>query len=261
MPTEHRGPRRSRVDPLVAGVGEGVAAGYRAVEIVATAMAESARRRPSTPFADEPRSRRARRGSGARSGRRGRTAAVGSGGDRESLIGDLADLTADLFEALGEAAQEFAGRFDEEPECPRIELDGVAGDPDGATSEFEIRNTGESALRGVRFVATDLVGARAVLPAETVETRHRDAEEIPRIPVGGCATVTVTIRIPEDAPAGTYRGVLLARAEGRRGTDELALEDAWTLLELYVRRPRHRRVVEYTEEAEEVEFTEEAELE
>jgi hypothetical protein len=227
----------------VAAVGEGVAAGYRAVEIVTAAMAESVRRRPPDPVADESFARRPRGRSRRRSVRGGGMAAAGRAGDRGSLIGELADLTADLFDALGEAAEEIAGHFDEQPECPGIELDGVAGDEHGAAGEFEIRNTGESALRRVRFVATDLIGAGGALPAEAVELRCGDAEEIPRIPIGGSATVTVTIRIAEEAPPGTYRGVICAQAEPRRGMDELGLEDAWTLLELYVRRPRHRRVV------------------
>jgi hypothetical protein len=231
----------------VAAVGEGVAAGYRAVEIVTAAMAESIRRRPVDPIADEPFGRRARGRSSGRSGPR-RRAAARRAGDRGSLIADLADLTADLLDALGEAAEEVAGHFDEQSECPQVELDGVAGDE--VESEFEIRNTGESALRGVRFVATDLVGARAVLPAEVMVLRRGDAEEIPRIPVGGSATVTVTIGIPEDCPAGRYRGVISARAEARHGIDEPGLEDAWTLIELHVRRPRRRRVVEDAEEHE-----------
>ena len=55
--------------------------------------------------------------------------------------------------------------------------------------------------------------------------------------------MTVAIAIPEDAPPGTYRGVISTRSAapaGRRAAGD-GLADAWSLLELEVKAAESRR--------------------
>lgn len=252
MATDQGEPGRRPVDPLVAGVGEGVAAGYRAVESVVEGMAESLRRRPG---ASSARGASARQRTGRTAGARRRSTGKGPGrasgrARASSTTGDeLADLIAALLDRFGEAAQDIAGYigerdwFDGPAECPRLGLDGVPGAL--AEDEFRFTNTGSSALRELGFEATDLLGAAARIDAGQVGFEPQDKERSARLRPGGSTMVTLTVAIPDEVPAGTYRGVIATRSAApvARGAAEGGPEGAWALLELEVGATDPRRVI------------------
>jgi hypothetical protein len=199
MPTQGQGTRR-RLDPLGA-VGEGMAAGSRVVGAVADSM-------------------------GAR------------GGSSRATVGeDLTDLTAELFDRLGETLRELAGVIAErgpsrgEGALPALALSGVAGET--ASVPFRFTNTGEAALDEVGFVATALLGAAAAIDASAVHVGWPDGTSLrPR----GSIELTLQVEIPDDAPPGSYRGVIAAGMPPRtdrgraRGLAEAGPEDAWALV-------------------------------
>jgi hypothetical protein len=199
MPTQPQGTRR-RLDPLGA-VGEGMAAGSRVVGAVADSMAG--------------------RSSSAR-------ATVGE---------DLTDLTAELFDRLGETMREIAGVIaDRTPSrgadaVPALALSGVAGETVGLA--FRFTNTGEAALKDVGFEATPLLGEAGDIDSRSIHVDWPgDAALRPR----GSIELTLQVAIPEDAPPGSYRGVIAARTpapEGRRRA-EAGPEDAWALVQLEI---------------------------
>jgi hypothetical protein len=234
--SEHRDPPRPSAEPFIAGVGEGVAAGYRAVEAVAEGLAESLRQRPGA-------------GVGSRTGARQRTGRTGTrrGEQATTLVGEIAGLTADLLGRLGEAAQEIAGHIGEQPgegpACPTIALRGFPGERTG--HEFLLTNVGATALGEVKFEATDLVSPSAdPIPAGAVLFGYRDEERTARIRPGGSREFAVAVEVPGDAAVGTYRGVIVGHSAAPRGraATEGGPEGAWALLELEVAATERRRV-------------------
>jgi hypothetical protein len=170
----------------------------------------------------------------------GRTTPPGSEGPPPPGTGSAADLFVDLLERFGEAVQDVAAaiaeheRFDGEPECPMLELRGPPGH--AAAVEFDFTNTGPSALTKVAFEATDLLGATGQIDAGAVSFEHEDDPHIPRVGPSGTARVIVSVAIPDEAPAGPYRGVIAARSAAPKGRAEPegGPEDAWAVLELEV---------------------------
>lgn len=211
-----------------------MAAGYRTVEYVIEAFAESLRRRPEAGPRGEAAGPRARR----------EGPATRRGGDTVSgtVPGDLADLTAELFDRFGETLHAVADAigerrmFERGPSCPKIELAG----PPGATVDIEFRftNTGASALVDVGFEVSDLIGATDRIEAGRVGIAADGDERIRRVRPGGSAVAGVAVKIPEEAAPGVYRGVITARpaAPGRGRATERG-PDTWALLELEVTPP------------------------
>src|SRR6188508_2614389 len=103
MPQSRDEPRRRTIDPIVTGIGDGVHAGYRAVESVVLGVAESARMRAERPVsraASAATSAGARRTTPPRQARRtGRPRSGGrsSGADTApvTIVGELADLAVE----------------------------------------------------------------------------------------------------------------------------------------------------------------------
>jgi hypothetical protein len=118
--------RQRRIDPLITGIGDGVAAGYRAVESVVVGANQSIRMRSAAPAAEaatRPSTRR--RTASARTGNPGsqRTAptraAPAAAPPPTTLLGEIADVAADVLDGLGDAVREVAShltddRFDAE---------------------------------------------------------------------------------------------------------------------------------------------------
>jgi hypothetical protein len=162
-------------------------------------------------------------------------------------VGDLADLTTELLDRLGEAAHgvsdHIGEHFEGHAHCPTLELCGFPGDTDAV--KFRLTNISASALTNVRFQATDLIGGCGRIDAGAVRFGYPDDDGIARIRSGGSTIVTVGVEIPEDAEPGTYRGVMATCSARPAGRGELEGEPraAWALIELDVATPDPRRVV------------------
>src|SRR3954447_24278143 len=142
MPDDRDQPRRRTIDPIVRRIGDGVHAGYRAVESVVLGVAESARLRAERPVSraasaatsagarrtappqQAPRARRTRSG--------GRTSSAAT--PPVTIVGELADLAVELLDGLGDVARDIAGqvadqdRFEDDTRHHTISLEGVAGE-------------------------------------------------------------------------------------------------------------------------------------
>jgi hypothetical protein len=249
MPDDRDEPRRRTIDPIVTGIGDGVHAGYRAVESVVLGVAESARMRAERPVSraasaatsagarktPPPRGSRTRR---TRSG--GRTPAPDS--PPVTIVGELADLAVELLDGLGGVARDIAGqvadhdRIEDDARHHTISLEGVAGET--VDEDFLLSNTGPTGLRKLTFVSTDLIGVPAdPIPAAVITCTAKRAGSVERVRPGGSATVTVEIAIPEAAAPGAYHGILCARFESPddRTEAEAGPVGAWALIDLEVR--------------------------
>jgi hypothetical protein len=250
MPDDRDEPRRRTIDPIVTGIGDGVHAGYRAVESVVLGVAESARmraerpvtraasaatsagiRRTTAPPQRAPRTRRTRAG--------GRTSAADT--PPVTIVGELADLAVELLDGLGDVARDIAGqvadhdRVEDDARHHTISLEGVAGEK--VDEDFLLSNTGPTGLRKLTFVSTDLIGVPPdPIPAGAITCRPNRAGTVERVRPGGSATVTVEIAIPDGAAPGAYHGILCARFESPDDRTETAAGPvgAWALIDLEV---------------------------
>lgn len=250
MPDDRDEPRRRTIDPIVTGIGDGVHAGYRAVESVVLGVAESARMRAERPVSRAAsaatsagarrtaRPQQAPRASRARSGGRASAADI----PPVTIVGELADLAVDLLDGLGEVARDIAGqvadhdRFEDDTRHHTISLEGVAGET--VDEDFLLSNTGPTGLRTLSFVSTDLIGVPPdPIPAGVITCTPKRAGSVERVRPGGSATVTVQIAIPEAAAPGAYHGILCARFESPddRTETEAGPVGAWALIDLEVR--------------------------
>jgi hypothetical protein len=264
----YREPRRPATDPVQAGA-EAVAAGYRTVESVFDAFAQSLRRRPGAGYArGAPPPGPGFRAAGPRAGFRAGPRAGGGAGLRadpragfaaESVAGSarrgllsgrgrdpigttapggFADLTAELFDLLGEILQDVAGGiggFDWFGlESHTIELVGAAGKPTDA--KFWFTNSGTTALGPVTFEATSLIGAAGTEIGADAVSFTPQPDPNAQIQPGITVECKVTVAIPGGTtPPGFYRGVVVARtAPPTGGAPAEAGPDAWALLELEV---------------------------
>jgi hypothetical protein len=249
MPDDRDEPRRRTIDPIVTGIGDGVHAGYRAVESVVLGVAESARMRAQRPVTraasaatsasarrtappqQAPRTRRTRSG--------GRTSAAET--PPVTIVGELADLAVELLDGLGEVARDIAGqvadhdRIEDDVRHHTISLEGVAGE--NVDEDFLLSNTGPTGLRKLTFVSTDLIGVPPdPIPAGVITCTPKRAGSVERVRPGGSTTVTVEIAIPEAAAPGAYHGILCARFESPddRTETEAGPVGAWALIDLEV---------------------------
>ena len=249
MPDDRDEPRRRTIDPIVTGIGDGVHAGYRAVESVVLGVAESARMRAERPVsraASAATSAGARKtASPRRAARTGRTRSGGRSPAADippvTIVGELADLAVELLDGLGEVARDIAGqvadhdRIEDDAHHHTIALQGVAGET--VEEDFLLSNTGPTGLRKLTFVSTDLLGVSPdPIPAGVITCTPKRAGSVERVRPGGSATVTVQIAIPDAAAPGAYHGVLCARFESpddRTGV-EAGPVGAWALIDLEV---------------------------
>jgi hypothetical protein len=245
MPANGGQRRQRRIDPLITGIGDGVAAGYRAVESVVAGANESVRMRPSAAAAAAGRRSTRRSGSAATGARSpgGRPKAPGrTTADRPppTLMGEIADVAAEVLDGLGEAVREIAGhlaerdRFEDAALHHAVELSGAPGDT--ASDAFLLTNTGQTALKGLTFDQTNLIGATGYTirrAAVTLTPTPRGRSGTNRVAPAGSTTVAVAVKIPAGAPAGMYRGIVCAQfGEDADRTD--GADGPWTLIELEV---------------------------
>jgi hypothetical protein len=158
-------------------------------------------------------------------------------------MGELADVAAEVLDGLGEAVREVAGhlaerdRFDDVALHHTLDLQGSPGQT--PTDDFLLSNTGPTALKGLTFAKTNLIGAAPnPILARAVTLTPGGAGTADRVRPGGSVTVTVAVRIPAAAPAGIYRGVVCAQFatdDDRDEADEGPV-GAWALVELEVLR-------------------------
>jgi hypothetical protein len=250
MPDRRDEPRRRTIDPIVTGIGDGVHAGYRAVESVVLGVAESARMRAERPVsraASAATSAGARRTAPPRQARRtGRSRSGGRSSASDTapvtIVGELADLAVDLLDGLGEVARDIAGqvaehdRIEDDARHHTILLEGVAGET--VDEDFLLSNTGPTGLRKLTFASTDLLGVPAdPIPAGVITCKPKRAQSVDRVRPGGSATVTVEVAIPERAVPGAYYGILCARFESPddRTETEAGPVGAWAVIDLEVR--------------------------
>jgi hypothetical protein len=249
MPDDRDEPRRRTIDPIVTGIGDGVHAGYRAVESVVLGVAESARmraERPGSRAASAATSAGARKTAPPRGSRTRRTRSGGRTPAADSppvtIVGELADLAVELLDGLGGVARDIAGqvadhdRIEDDARHHTISLEGVAGET--VDEDFLLSNTGPTGLRKLTFVSTDLIGVPAdPIPAAVITCTAKRAGSVERVRPGGSATVTVQIAIPEAAAPGAYHGILCARFESPddRTEAEAGPVGAWALIDLEVR--------------------------
>lgn len=227
--------RRRASDSLVAAVGEAVAAGYRVGDHVVEGVNESVRRKSASRFARTASARgQTARATGRRSGST-RTSAAAEEAAPQTIVGDIADLTADMLERMGEAARDIAGhiaerdRFEVPSDVPRLELEGAPGRT--VAGKFWFRNTSGMALKEIAFYSTDLLGGGDAINNGAVRFEHDGGARVERMRPGELTSVIVVVEIPADAPADSYRGVIAARRERRYASESVG---AWALLELEV---------------------------
>jgi hypothetical protein len=202
-------------DPLVAGIRDGVAAGYDALEYVLEGLSASLDRRSRT---GAHRAHGVRHGEGGYGGRRG-----GRGAPLD-VVDDVASIAAEIIGLLGEVAQETAESITERArparrgECVPLELMAEPGYE--AAVDFHVWNTSSTVLHGIDLVASELVDHDNRIGADAV--RFVPAR-LDRILPGRSATVQVVVTVPRGTTPGTYRGVVQAEPGG-----------AWAVLELEV---------------------------
>jgi hypothetical protein len=242
-----RQPRQRRIDPLITGIGDGVAAGYRAVESVVVGANQSIRMRPAAPAAAAAAATRSptrRRQASSRTGDPGtqRTPPTRSAPapPPTTLLGEIADVAADVLDGLGDAVREVAShltddRLDDDALHHTLELEGAPKET--ATDEFLLTNTGPTALKGLTFAKTSLIGAaRNPIAAGAVTLTPAGQGTTDRVRPGTSTAVTVAVKIPAGAAAGVYRGIVCAQFDSdddRDRADEGPVS-AWALIELHV---------------------------
>jgi len=249
----YREPQRPANDPLLSGV-EAVAAGYRTVEHVFDAFAESLRRRPTTRYergAPPPQRYRgaATRPVARQSAPAGPQMAPGSGpklapgggygtGQSSAPVvpsSGLAHLVVELFDLFGEIVDGLVGGIGEEifgEEVHRLEPPPVAP---GETTKLRFRftNTGSAALEGLGFSPTPLLdGAEKIDPGAI---KFPNVQVGTRVEPNSHISVDMQVAVPANQPLGTYRGVVVATSTPAPGlpSAEPSL-DAWALVEVRV---------------------------
>lgn len=219
MSADEKAARRP-TEPLIAGVSDGVASGYDALEHVLRGLRESVRQRARVGDASAP-------GARAASGP-ARGSPPGLRMPSSDLVDEIASLATQLLDRGAYLARDVSGYIDERPwdgpgaqGAATLGLRAAAGEVPSV--EFRVTNTGASALRSVRLGATDLIGGAGRIGADAVGF---DPEAIERARPGGSVTVEVSVSVPKDVPPGTYRGVVAADPG-----------EAWAVLELTVEPP------------------------
>ena len=208
---EQRRSARRSYDPLVAGISEGVAAGYEALDYVVEGLRQSL---PRSGTRDEAAGDRVR----SRHGPGGRRP-----GGPYDVVDDAAIILADLLEGAGEVAREVAETIRERrggpprPGVPELELKAAPGER--AVVDFRISNTSSKSMKGVKLIAAPLVGGTSMIPAEAVTFEPR---EIDRIGPNRSTTVKVSVAVPHNvAPGSRYRGLIQAEPGGAHAVLEL----------------------------------------
>lgn len=190
----HRSPPRHPVDPLAEVISDAAHSGFRTLESVTDALAESVHLQASG------------------SSRRRRPSPAGTtppGAVAEDLLRLFAELLGKAGEVAQDVAQAIGGQPGEEPDDEQrrtvelVELDAPAGE--AATGEFTIWNTGQVVLRNVQFSTTGLTGRAGAINTE--ELTFRPAV-IGSIVPGAGQTVTVSVSPSIERAQGVYHGVV-----------------------------------------------------
>jgi hypothetical protein len=241
MAADEEASQQRATDPIVTGIGEAVAHGYRAVDHVYAGLAQSARLMGASRTTRAAAARRAP--AAAALDDAGLQAGAGAPPQRPSsasptLVGELAGITADVLDRLGEAARDIAGRIGEAPVAdpgPAVGRLALSAHPGRtALTEFRFTNTGSTTLQGIECDGTPLIGV-----AGRIDEIAFDYDFPPdglRLRPRVSTSVGVRVPIGEDVAPGVYRGVVMARAAapGGSGAAEAQPVGAWALLELEV---------------------------
>jgi hypothetical protein len=231
MATDQGGQPRRPIEPLVGVVTDGVALGYQALELVVEGLRESLRiqtsaaqpqatgsgrpratyRRPSKTYGqpavtvghDQAQPSPAPPPAGAGAG-----AAASSG----ALISDLAGIASELLTRAAAVAGEVASAAGTRsaqaaagPSIPELIVEAPAGE--NATLEFQVWNTGSSALRTITLNATDLIGADRAAIDNAVSFKPPIVDQLGP---GQYATVEIDVAVPKGTTPGNYRGLVQA---------------------------------------------------
>ncbi|WP_445188783.1 hypothetical protein ACTXG6_17010 [Pseudonocardia sp. Cha107L01] len=196
------------IEPLTAGITDAALSGFHALEMVAGALAESVRARPSAQ-GSRPASTQ------GRATPRGQAGPVAHRApDPGALTEELVRVFAELLGRAGEVAQSVAQaltpppgpRENCEPDTPtvaRLVTDARGGDP--VSAEFTYWNTGTTALRDVTFNASDLVGHAGRISNEEISF---EPPSIATIAPGDGVTVTVKVAGNNSRVAADYHGAV-----------------------------------------------------
>jgi hypothetical protein len=195
------GPGRRGSEPFIVGISEGVNAGYQALEYVLQGLRESVRLRRTGSGPTPATNARQQRGGGGRP--LDIDQVVGMVGD---LLGSASDVAQEVARTVGERTAK-AGQH--EPRHDRLSIEAPQGG-EGST-EFHVHNTSPSILKGVKLMATDMVGdAGQIAAAVDFEPRSID-----KIPPGRWSMATVKVKVPDRAvPGATYRALLQGEPGG-----------------------------------------------
>jgi hypothetical protein len=186
------------VDPLAAGISDGVRSGYRALESVLEGLRESLGVRAAggrKPAEHGP-------GHGAREAPSG------------AVVDDVARLLAELLDRAGDVAHDVAraigegGGEDPAPAPPVEQVDLAAAIGGGAEGEFTIYNTGSARLPELRLLSTGLACGDDEIPNAEI---HFEPETIENLGPREGVTVKVMIDPALDRIDATYQGVALTK--------------------------------------------------
>ena len=215
---------RRRTDPLMEGVTDGVAAGYDALEHVLAGLRESVRQRPGTESAAAGPAKRSAPRHPRTAARRRPPPQRGMPPARD-MVDEIAGLVSEMLELGAGLAGDFAGVIDDRSTggsgnggALPVQLAAEAGA--SASVEFQVTNTGATALKGVVLAVTDLIGEGGRIGPESLSF---DVPGIDRIRPGGTDGVIISVEVPTDAAPAIYRGIVAASPG-----------DAWAVLELTV---------------------------
>jgi hypothetical protein len=245
MATDAGGSGQRAHEPLLTGLGDALAHGYQALDRVAVGLTESARRvQASTPVRTASGRQRPARMAGSTAARKPRrqTTRQRTTTAPPTIVGEIADLTADMLERLGEAARVVAERILEaevgqpEAEVARLQLSARPGETRDV--DFHFTNTGPIALEWVEFKATKLLGVAKEIKAPVFRVSKQDQDPahpkcMGRVRARETKTVIVVVAIPEDASPGPYQCVLTASGTPASGPSV----DASAFLELQLAPP------------------------
>jgi len=197
-------------EPILIALREAMTAGYQGLSYVGEGVLESVRlrRQAGAGTADPAAAQRAAERVQAAA------AAGGEAGPRrgEPLeLDDLVGLFTELLATAGRVAQEVAqlleeraggGRPPQETAAPLL-IKASSGSP--GSVQFRFRNTGATALKNVRLIATDLIGQEGPIPSHAITFEPHD---IPHLRPGGTLMVKVSVDVPRGLAPDAYRGLI-----------------------------------------------------
>jgi hypothetical protein len=187
MPAE----RRQSIDPLVAGVSDGVSHGYRALERVLEGLAQSLRVQ----------------------GRAGTEGSTVTGAGQRSAADHSTQIVVELLHRAGDLAHGVAHSVARQASGGGVQAEGThevvleAAAGGKASAEFKVWNTGPTVLRELTLHATDLQGADRTIASKAVKFKPSAMETVRQ---NAAAEVQIEVTVPARTAPGRYRGLIHA---------------------------------------------------